>query len=218
MKELLATQYPERIVNADETFWRVVPGDMRTWGVRGDQNIQFHADGPDKEEITVLAAISAARTKLPLQILAAGKTERAERQLGDTGPHLKAHSQNGWSIDETFQLFLISLRERFPDDKPIWLVLDCYSAHREETTRKLAQSLQIHLKFIPAGFTDELQPLDRSIFGVLKSYLRRMWRERFIDNPDAKFNKAVAVELLIPAWERISTDLIAQSWAIYQES
>ena len=44
-----------------------------------------------------------------------------------------------------------------------------------------------------------------------------MWRERFVDNPETKFNKALAVELLIPAWEKISSDLIAQSWSIYAE-
>ena len=104
-----------------------------------------------------------------------------------------------------------------PDDDPVWLVLDCYSAHRDKETLTLADSLGIKLIFIPAGFTDELQPLDRSVFGVLKGYLRRMWRERFIDNPETKFNKALAVELLIPAWEKISSDLIAQSWSIYAE-
>ena len=215
MKELLATKDPERIVNADETFWRTIPGDMRTWGRRGSQNIQFHACGCDKDGVTVLAAITAARTKLPLQIIAAGKTDRCLNQLGDTAHHLRAYSENGWSTGETFRMFLMSLRERFPDDDPVWLVIDCYSAHREKHTIQLAESLNINLVFIPAGFTDELQPLDRSIFGVLKSYLRRMWRDRFIENPETRFNRALAVELLIPAWERVSTALIAQSWAIY---
>ena len=217
MKEILATKDPERIINADETFWRTIPGDMRTWGKRGSQNIQFHAAGGDKDGVTVVAAISAARTKLPLQIIATGRTDRCLSQLGDTAHHLKARSKKRWSTGETFRTFLMSLRERFPDDDPVWLVLDCYSAHRDKETLTLADSLGIKLIFIPAGFTDELQPLDRSVFGVLKGYLRRMWRERFIDNPETKFNKALAVELLIPAWEKISSDLIAQSWSIYAE-
>ena len=217
MRELMATKDHERIINADETFWRTVPGDLRTWGRRGSQGIQLHADGSEKEGITVLAAVSAARTKLPLQIIASGKTERCEQQLGDTAHHLKAHSKKGWSTGETFRLFLMSLRERFADDDPIWLVLDCSSAHRDPQTKTLARSLNINLIFIPAGFTDELQPLDRAIFGVLKSHLRRLWRERFTDNPEAKFTKRVAVELLIPAWERISPELIAKSWAIYED-
>ena len=215
LRHLLATQDRERIINADETFWSVVPGDLRTWGRKGEQNIQFHANGSDKDGVTVVAAITAASTKLPLHIIASGKTERCEAQLGDTGPHLKAHSKKGWSTTKTFQLMSIS--ERFPDDEPVWLVLDCYSAHRNEASRTLAASLKIELIFIPAGFTDELQPLDRCVFGVLKSYLRRLWRERFAQDPEAKFTKAVAVELLIPAWERLSVELIGDSWSIFEE-
>jgi hypothetical protein len=38
--------------------------------------------------------------------------------------------------------------------------------------KKYAEDLGIHLLFIPPGLTDEMQPLDRFAFGVMKAHGR----------------------------------------------
>ena len=217
MKKVLDEVDRDRILNVDETFWTSVPTDLVTWGRTGEQDVSVHLDGDEKEGITVVACVTASGCKLPLWLIAKGKSDRCHGQLGDPQGHLVTHSESGWSTAETFSLFLMSIRERFRDDGPIYLLLDQYSVHRTETVRNLAQSLGIELIFIPPGMTDAYQPLDRRVFGVLKQYLRLLWRKEYFANPSQKFTKQKAVELLIPAWERISPYLVRSGWAIYDD-
>jgi hypothetical protein len=63
-----------RITNVDETPWRVYPTGLRTWTQRGGENIALRIGGREQDCFTVVAAITAARTKLPLTLIAAGKT------------------------------------------------------------------------------------------------------------------------------------------------
>lgn len=216
MSTLLSTVDGDRIINCDETFWRCYPADLRTWGTKGANDVRIYVNGAAKEGVTVLAAITATRCKLPLWIIAKGTTERCHAQLGNTQGHNVTHSESGWSTVETFSEFLMSLRERYPDDEPIYLLLDCYSVHRCDEVRQLAESLFIELIFIPPGLTDEFQPLDRAVFGVMKQHFRRLWRKQYRDNPEERFSKAKAIELLVPAWERVSPDVLADAWTVYE--
>ena len=137
--------------------------------------------------------------------------------VGGPQGHLVGHSETGWSTVDTFSEFLLAVREHFSDDDPVYLLLDLYSVHRTDEIRQLAESLNIVLIFIPPGMTDQYQPLDRRIFGVLKQYLRLLWRREYHDDPNQRFTKQKAVQLLVPAWERISPQLIIEGWTIYEE-
>jgi hypothetical protein len=63
-----------RIINAKESCWRVYPGALKTWAPIGSQNVHLLVSGNEKDSLTVMAAITAARRKLPLCMIVAGKT------------------------------------------------------------------------------------------------------------------------------------------------
>jgi hypothetical protein len=134
-------------------------------------------DGSERDSVTVLASVKADNTTLPLCAIAKGKTRRAEQsQLGSDPAIVRDHSLSGWTMKETFARYLYWLateyRGKITPDCPPDLVLDCYSVHRAPEIRTHAESLGIRLWFIPAGHTDELQPLDRAVFGALKATFR----------------------------------------------
>ena len=218
VNELLSNQLinRERIVNIDETFWRCLPADLKTWGRRGEDGIHVCVNGCDKDGITVVAAVTAARTKLPLSLIASGKTTACEKNLGDVSCHHKTHSETGWSTVDTFSEYLMFMREHYGDDDKIWLILDMYTVHRTEKVRQMAEALNIELMFIPPGQTDHFQPRDRAVFGVLKAYMRKLWRQEYAQNSEIRFTKELAVKLLIPAWERINPKVIGKGWAIFE--
>jgi hypothetical protein len=54
----------------------------------------------------------------------------------------------------------------------IHLLIDIYPIYIQEAAKQLAAELGIILHFIPAGLTDQFQPLDRRVFGCLKSSVR----------------------------------------------
>jgi hypothetical protein len=81
--------------------------------------------------------------------------------------------------------------------------------------RNDAAELDIHLLFIPPGLTDEMQPLHRFAFGVMKAYGRRMYR-----NHAASFeqtNKQLTAVFLVCAWEAVSTIILDEAWATYDD-
>ena len=57
--------------------------------------------------------------------------------------------------------------------RPFTLILDQYPSNVDEGVVISAKSLGINLIYIPAGATGLLQPLDRRVFGVLKSQNRK---------------------------------------------
>ena len=199
---------------ASEALRRLVTAfDDQSWTC----DVKVYIQGAQKEGLTVLASITASRCKLPLWIIAKGTTERCHAQVGDPQGHLVTHSENGWTTVETFSEYLMSLRERYPDDDPVYLVLDCYSVHRTDEIRQLAKTLGIELIFIPPGLTDEYQPLDRAVFGVMKQHFRQLWRKQYSQNPSEPFTRAKAVQLLVPAWERVSPSVLENAWTIYED-
>lgn len=224
VRRLLREQDHRFIVNMDETHWQTFPNGIMTWRAKGDDAIQVRIDGNEKQGLTVLASITAAGTKLPLLLLAKGKTERCERTQipEDIGEHYRFHSPSGWSTRDVMLKYLEVLRAQFPADNQgveprIHLILDMYAAHRMEDIRAAAEDLNIELHFIPPGMTDEFQPLDRRVFGCLKASGKAAFRKLYRTNPEQKFTTQSAVECLVKAWGNLSDKVLTEAWDIYTE-
>jgi hypothetical protein len=81
----------------------------------------------------------------------------------------------------------------------IYFLLDSYSGHRTNAVRETAASLGIRLYFIDPGLTDEFQPLDRIVFGALKSLAKRLFQKRFRPNPSERRTKTDAAAGMLTA-------------------
>jgi hypothetical protein len=79
-----------------------------------------------------------------------------------------------------------------------------------------ASELGIRLLFIPPGLTDEFQPLDRFVFGVMKANCRRMYRVHTA--AEGVMTKQTAAGFLVRAWEAVSSQVLDDAWSIYEES
>lgn len=215
--ELLERCPKERILNCDETSWKVYPGNLLVWAETGGDGARVYIDGDDKNCLTVLATVTSTGAKLPLYFLASGKTTRVEEtQVGDVGPHWKTHSESGWQTSETFQEYLMHLRE-FYGDGDINLVLDVHASHRTLEVKQIAETLGIHLWYIPPGCTDLLQPLDCLCFGALKSTARSLWRKQASADRERRFTKRDAVQIMIKAWDNLKPEPIEEAWDVYDQ-
>lgn len=223
VRQLLRDVSHDLIINMDETHWQTFPNGILTWRMTGDDAVQVKIDGNEKQGLTVLASVTASGKKLPLLILAKGKTERCERtQLPeDLGSHFKFHSQSGWSTREVMMKYLEVLRGQFPaaqeGDLPprLHLILDMYASHRMDDVIAAANHMNIEFHFIPPGLTDEFQPLDRRVFGCLKAAGKTAFRHLYRRNPEQKFSTRCAVECLVKAWDHLSSEVIDEAWGIY---
>lgn len=87
---------------------------LLTWSqVNVDQNPRQSALS-DKEQITVLATITAAKTKLQLLSVSEGLSEQVEKsQIGDVDYHWTTHTENGWINEESFIKYLKNAKQHF---------------------------------------------------------------------------------------------------------
>ena len=208
-----------RILNADETGWKLFPKGILTWGETGVDNMSRQGSISDKSQVTVLATIAADYTKLPLLFVAQGKTEQVEAsQIGDVGFHWKTHTESGWMNDTAFSYYLHKLREHFNDDQPLHLIMDLYPSHMTQQVKTDAEALNIKIHIIPAGMTDFYQPLDRKVFGVLKAKARKVFRQRHSKEPHIKGTKLEACQDMVAAWEGLANTVISSAWEIFTEN
>jgi hypothetical protein len=179
IRELTDTVAPSRIVNCDEMSWLLHPKGILTWAELGSQTVHASIKGDEKDSITVVACVTAAGQKLPLGFIASGKTTRLEEsQIGPVEGHWRMHSGSEWQTSQTFQADLTGLRDVM-GERPIHLLLDSYSAHKTAVVRETAARLGIRLYLMSPGLTVEFQPLDRIVFGVLKSHAKHLFHEKF---------------------------------------
>jgi hypothetical protein len=218
MAHLFETADHDYILNCDETAWKLYPNNILTWWEIGADDVSIKVDGDEKGMITVLATISASKNKWPLFFVAKGKTVRVESsQIGEVGSNWRAHSETGWMRGELFVDYLHHLRSQVSNAaQTIHLICDVHASHRTPDVKQAARELNIVLLYIPAGATDRLQPLDRCIFGALKSEARRLFRERISANAELKRSKRDAVEDMLVAWARLSDETLQAAWDVYE--
>ena len=68
-------------------------------------------------------------------------------------------------------MFMRPQVSNWSDKQPCTLLLGCLKAHSTASVLKFAKDHFIELIFVPANGKSEYQPLDRRIFGILKSKL-----------------------------------------------
>jgi hypothetical protein len=117
---------------------------------------------------------------------------------------------------EIFAQYLHHLRQQVPNGEKIFLICGVHALHRTDTVKQLAVALNINLLYIPPGATDRLQPLDRMVFGALKSEARRLFRRNAASNPELKRRKQDAVRDLIDAWSELNDTTLSAAWGLYQ--
>ena len=203
------------ICNVDETALTTIPSFLQSWHMVGHDHVVRYIQANEKERITVVVGITADGNKLPLQFITKGKTEVAiDNHIGDVPGHMRACNENGWSTEDTFCSYLTGVREfyGFEDPNTIHMILDVFRVHISDKVKNTAKELNIQLHVIPAGMTDELQPLDVKIFGPLKAFIRHLFQKRLRDTIDGVIKQSDVCKDFIRAWERMHPDQIEGSF------
>ena len=211
MKNLFQTVSFTQIINIDETGIFLNSKNIKIWHSKGNDDVSLPVGFSEKKRITAVCAIGADGAKFPMQFIAKGETDAViNTQLGDVHPHLASYSTKGWTNDETFYSYLNFIKSQFNQDQEIHIILDIFSAHRSENTKKIAEELGITLHYIPAGFTDLYQPLDTTIFAIIKAFISHMLRSSLKEGKN--LTTIDACRFMIAAWEKLKPDIIQESF------
>jgi hypothetical protein len=211
-----------KVFNMDETCWRVVDGVRRTAAKKNSKSVKVKFGVSPKSSVTVIATISAAGEKLPLWVVESGTTEkcllkfRGDRTVDAAiGKSLiLTYSENGWTTRDVAIKYLRWLRVKVAG--PLTLVWDVFAAHRDAKVVEEAKTLDIFLVFVPAGQTDEHQPLDVGCFAPLKARARKAFDETFeVEQPpdaDNKWYLRWSIKTLLGCWQAADEEEIRHAW------
>jgi hypothetical protein len=150
-----------------------------------------------------------------LTVIGKGKTQRCLNGYQLPAEVRTCVSESGWTTKDVMRRYFAILRQELYRAGPLIVVLDAYPAHRSREVREITRLWEIQLVFIPPDCTDKLQPLDRRVFGILKSPARQLWRKQYKASGGAKTTRSMMAADLCEAWRRIREGLIQVPWDIY---
>ena len=217
--EIFASYPWDRILNMDETPWNFVFLRGEVLAETGSEEVRAQLPDDFRKQFTVVATIGVNCTKFPPLFLAHGKTARCHQQFdgmkSDSADYEIFHSSGGFS-DEASMIYYLGLVHKWMNRENCALILDRYSAHEAEAVRQRAAELGIRLVYIPTSATEIYQPLDRRIFGAMKSSGSRKFDE-FVFANRRGYTQPEAADIFVKCWKNLSRDLINKSWNLYEE-
>ncbi|XP_063837138.1 uncharacterized protein LOC135086264 [Ostrinia nubilalis] len=163
---------PQQIYNIDETGVTTVHKPKKIVACRGLKQVSKVTSAERGELVTVCSAINAIGNHLPPFMIFPRKNWQ-DRML-DNGPPGTSGAPNpsGWMNAVTFLQYLKHFQKhvRSSKENPSLIIFDNHESHISIDSVKYAKEHGIHLLTIPPHTSQKLQPLDRILFGTLKSY------------------------------------------------
>ena len=203
-----------RIVNMDETPFNYVFLRGQVLAEKGKEEVDAKLPDDYRKSFTAIASITADGKKLPPIFLATGKSPRSMQQFdgmsSKTSDYELFYSEGG-NTDEKAMIHYLQLLHIWMKSFPCALVLDRYASHETEAVKQKAKELDIRLVYIPTSATDKFQPLDRRVFGVLKSKASKEF-DNFVFDAHRGFTKPEAADLFVRTWREIGENIVKKAW------
>lgn len=207
------------IFNMDETCIHTSNPPRFTVANTGADSVPLGQNGIQKECFTCISTITYSGRMLAPWFIGKGTTQAAtncftqEYKVPENVEIKLGFSPKGWTDSSLMIKYLEWLHEK-ADKKPCALVLDVFSAHRDQSVKDKANELNIELIFVPANGTSVYQPLDRKVFGVLKSKLMRCWEiARRRKRNSIVWNKKMAADKAEKILRNMNgTNLLKNAW------
>jgi hypothetical protein len=217
-------------------FFEYLP--KKTLAPTGSKTVWVRCADKEKQRCTVMLLADSSGRKYsptiafknqPLKILHILEENVLERQgFGrflwnrikpvEDAPGMKIHTNPaGWWNEYLHRIFLRThFGSRADMDTPILLLLDGFSGHWTEATKKYAEEINVHLMAVPPGLTSVCQPADVSWMKPFKDCIRFEWISFLRSQigrllPGQTFKMKAPVYEDVCAWVRVVWDKMSPS-------
>lgn len=192
--------HPSLIFNMDETGFPLDPPALKTIHEKGSKNPISLSCG-SKQQVTVVACVSACGQAMPPLIIWKRKTMSPEMAKGELYGTMYGFSKNGWMQGKLFDSWFRKHFLRYaPASRPLLLLMDGHSSHYSPNTTKLAKKNRVILLAFPPNTTHLTQPLDKGVFGPFKCHWKKICHDFAVSHPGCVVNYYNFCELLSKAW------------------
>ncbi|XP_072392501.1 uncharacterized protein [Diabrotica undecimpunctata] len=163
---------PERIWSIDETGLTTVHKPAKIIAVKGSKRVGKITSAERGELVTVCTGINSAGSHIPPYMIFLRKNWQ-DRYLSHAPPGSNATTYpSGWMTYSGFLKFFehfVRLAQPSLDQKHL-IVMDNHESHCSLEAVNYARDNGIVFLTIPPHTSHKLQPLDREVFGLLKTY------------------------------------------------
>lgn len=210
MLEQTMTKYgllsdPALIYNMDETGFPLDPKPPKGVFVRGETNPCTMTSG-NKAQITVVACVSASGQCLPPMIVWPRKTMPPSLAFGEVPGSVYGMSDSGWMSQLLFNhWFKCHFLRYAPAARPLLLLMDGHSSHYCPDTLQLAQDEDVIVLALPPNTTHITQPLDKGVFGPLKTRWGQVVHDFRVSHPRVNVMQYNFCRLFGKAWVEAMT-------------
>lgn len=205
------SERPHLIWNMDETSLSLDPTKTKVVGAI-NKPCSRTTCGTGKENITVLATVSASGKKLSPMIVFKGKnvwdqwmaeTEHYDFELS------YAASARGWMETDIFYNYMEKvLIPALGEERPVLVIYDGHSTHVDVKVIELAIKNDVTILKLPPHTSHLLQPLDVAVFKSFKT----KWDKKLVEwqrhNVGTKMPKKVFAQTFAETWAETSSDVI----------
>ncbi len=196
---------PSQIFNCDESGMPLSPKPPKIIAKKGEKNPSY-VTGDTKTQISILACVNAAGQWIPPMVIFDRKSLKPALTIGEVPNTFYGLSSKGWMDTLLFEKWFT---EHFlcyaPSQRPLLLLMDGCSSHFCPDMIRIAAKEQVVLFVLPPHTTQISQPLDKGVFGALKTGWREVCHKFTITNTGRVVTRWDFSQLFCEAWDNCMT-------------
>ena len=174
---------PSQIFNCDETGLPLEHTPSSVIGIEGQKHPRALTSG-NKKQVTVLGCVNAAGYAIPPLVIFSRKSLNPLLTVNEVPGTMYGLSETGWMDSEIFSnWFTHHFLVHAPASRPLLLLLDGHSTHFNPDFVRIAAHEKVVVFCLPPNTTHLTQPLDKGVFGPLKSHWNEECQKYMSKNP-----------------------------------
>lgn len=173
------------IYNMDETGICTVQKTSKVIAVKGEKQVGSITSGERGSNITMIGCINALGNSVPPMFIFPRVNFKQFMLHGAPPGSIGSAHASGWSTNEKFLQWMqhfIDIERPSKDHKKL-LILDNHDTHCAYDAIQLAKENGIILLTLPPHTSHKLQPLDRTVYGPLKTFYDNACDEWLLTHP-----------------------------------
>lgn len=210
------------IMNLDQTPLKYVPVSHRTMAKRGAKSVSI-AGSSDKRCITGTFVITMEGCFLPMQLIYGGKTKQSlprfkfpeSFSLSVNPKHFSNTEESVKIVNEIIVPYVEAEREKLANlDQAALLILDVFRGQLTKEVTDLLQDNKIFFVTVPNNMTHIFQPLDLTVNGHCKSFMKKLFAGWFAKQFDKQLTLGKKVEDIELKFQLTEMKPIHAKWLI----